>query len=426
MRPEGFGVMPPRVLHRSLHVLAACAALAIAACSSPLREAPPSAAETEAATVLGGLPDARYWADAEGEAMAREGARSVDRELAHLGLGTRIDRLPPATYLSLSGGSDDGAFGAGLLVGWTEAGTRPTFKIVTGVSTGALAAPFAFLGPAYDDALRDVYTAVTPRDVFRQRSWLAAALSDSVADTEPLFALISRHATPGMLAEIAREHRRGRLLLIGTTQLDSMRPVIWNIGAIAASGHPDALELVRRVLLASASVPVAFPPVMISVEVEGRHHQEMHVDGGAIAQLFLYPATATADPALRQRVLAHRSRTAYVIRNARLGPEWAAVNRRIIPVAARSIASMIHTSGNSDILRLQTLAARDGVDFNLAYIGRDFTVVRTGLFDQAYMNALFQHGHALARQGYPWAKSHPLVGLVDPVQPTTRPPALRR
>lgn len=408
-------MMPPRSLCRVARGFALAALLGVAACSSPLREAPPAATETEAATVLGGLADARYWADSQGDAMAREGARSVDRELAHLGLGTRIDRLPPATYLSLSGGSDDGAFGAGLLVGWTEAGTRPSFKMVTGVSTGALAAPFAFLGPAYDHALRDVYTAVSPRDVFRQRSWLAAAFSDSVADTEPLFALISKHATAEMLAEIAREYRRGRLLLIGTTQLDSMRPVIWNIGAIADSGHPDALDLVRRVLLASASVPVAFPPVMISVTVDGRHHQEMHVDGGAIAQLFLYPATATAAPALRQRVLAHRQRIAYVIRNARLGPEWAAVNRRIIPVAARSIASMIHTSGNSDILRLQNLTARDGVDFNLAFIGRDFTGTRTQLFDQAYMNALFQHGYDLARQGYPWAKSHPLLGLVDPV-----------
>lgn len=418
--------MLPRVLGRAAHLLAIGATLGLAACSSPLREAPPAATEAEAATVLGGLPDARYWADGQGDAMAREGARSVDRELAHHGRGTRIDLLPPAVYLSLSGGSDDGAFGAGLLVGWTEAGTRPTFKMVTGVSTGALAAPFAFLGPAYDHALRDVYTAVTPRDVFRQRSWLAAAFSDSVADTEPLFALISRHATQEMLAEIAREYQRGRLLLIGTTQLDSMRPVIWNIGAIAASGHPDALDLVRRVLLASASVPVAFPPVMISVEVDGRQHQEMHVDGGAIAQLFLYPATATADPALRQRVLAHRQRIAYVIRNARLGPEWAAVNRRIIPVAARAIASMIHTSGNSDILRLQNLTARDGVDFNLAYIGRDFTATRTRLFDRDYMNALFQHGYGLARQGYPWAKSHPLVGLVDPVPSLTRPPGLPR
>jgi predicted acylesterase/phospholipase RssA len=413
--------MPPRSLRRIAGIVAFAALLVVAACSSPLREPPPPATETEAATVLGGLPDARYWADAEGDAMAREGARSVERELAHLGLGTRIDRLPPATYLSLSGGSDDGAFGAGLLVGWTEAGTRPTFKMVTGVSTGALAAPFAFLGPAYDDALRDVYTAVTPRDVFRQRSWLAAVFSDSVADTAPLFALISKHATGEMLAEIAREYRRGRLLLIGTTQLDSMRPVIWNIGAIADSGHPDALDLVRRVLLASASVPVAFPPVMISVTVDGRHHQEMHVDGGAIAQLFLYPAAATADPVLRQRVLAHRQRTAYVIRNARLGPEWEAVNRRIIPVAARSIASMIHTSGNSDILRLQNLTARDGVDFNLAFIGRDFTGTRTRLFDQTYMNALFQHGYDLARRGYPWAKSHPLVGLVDPVPRVTGP-----
>ena len=209
--------------------------------------------------------------------------------------------LPRVDFLALSGGSDDGAFGAGLLIGWTAAGTRPEFKLVTGVSTGALIAPFAFLGPSRDAQLREVYTAIGPKDVFSRRDLASLPWDDALSDTRPLYKLISRYADEGMMADIAREYRRGRLLLIGTTNLDVMRPVIWNIGAIAASGKPGALELIRHILLASASVPALFPPVLIEVEQGGPRFQEMHVDGGAVAQLFLYPpawpAAAICGPA---------------------------------------------------------------------------------------------------------------------------------
>jgi predicted acylesterase/phospholipase RssA len=173
--------------------------------------------------------------------------------------------------------------------GWTAVGTRPTFKMVTGVSTGELIAPFAFLGSDYDAQLREVYTTMTPDKVFRMRGLTAALFDDAMADTGPLAEIIAKYADQKMFDAIAAEYKKGRLLMIGTTDLDAQRPVIWNIGAIAASGHPGALDLFRKILRASAAIPGAFQPVLIDVELDGKKYQELHVDGGAIAQLFLYP-----------------------------------------------------------------------------------------------------------------------------------------
>ncbi len=197
--------------------------------------------------------------------------------------------LPVVDVLAVSGGGEDGAFGAGVLTAWTRTGTRPEFRLLTGVSTGALTAPFAFLGPAYDARLEEVYTRLAPSEVLRKRCLTAAIFNDAIFDTAPPFATISRILDEAMLADIAREYGRGRRLLVGTTDLDARRPVIWNLGAIAASGSPRALDLTRRLLLASAAIPGAFPPVMIDVEADGRRYQEMHVDGGATAQMFLFP-----------------------------------------------------------------------------------------------------------------------------------------
>jgi predicted acylesterase/phospholipase RssA len=176
--------------------------------------------------------------------------------------------------------------------------------------------------------LRHVYTEVDQSAIFESRSMLTALFSDALSDTTPLFQLISQYVDDHMLAAIANEYRKGRLLLIGTTDLDAQRPVIWNIGAIAASGRPGAVELVRKILLASAAIPAAFPPVLIDVEVDGRPYQEMHVDGGAIARTFLYPPTLTAGVNLRTGSLA-RERHAYVMRNGRLDPEWSSTDRRV-------------------------------------------------------------------------------------------------
>jgi hypothetical protein len=374
----------------------------VTGCAAPPRGPAVPAADTVRAQPLG-IPNARFFADGDPAPMLAELAQAVDREQAVLrAAGQPTTPLPPASFLALSGGADNGAFGAGLINGWTTTGTRPPFRIVTGVSTGALIAPFAFLGPDYDPALRDIYTSMSPDRVFLRR-WLTAALfGEALADTAPLAETISQYADQKMLDAIADEYRKGRLLLIGTTDLDAQRPAIWNIGAIAASRHPQSLKLFRNILLASASIPGAFQPVLLDVEIDGARFQEMHVDGGAIAQLFLYPGSI--DPSL---LPARRAQTAYIIRNARLDPEHAEIERRTLSIAGRAISTMLQASGYNDVVRAYFLTKRDGIDYNLAYIGADFKVPRAALFDQAYMRALFDYGYAQAVNGRPWHKAPP-------------------
>ncbi|TAJ36575.1 MAG: patatin family protein [Reyranella sp.] len=376
--------------------------MVLGACSIPERGAAVPAADTARALPLG-IPNARFFADGDPKAMIEEGMRASERELAALRAeGKPATRLPPVYYLAVSGGGDNGAFAAGLMNGWTTLGTRPEFKMVTGVSTGALVAPFAFLGPGYDDALRDVYTTMTPDKVFRVRGLTAALFDDAMADTGPLAQVIAGYADQKMFDAIAREYQKGRLLLIGTTHLDAQRPTIWNIGAIATSGHPDGLDLFRKILRASAAIPGAFQPVMVDVEIDGKKYQEMHVDGGAIAQLFLYPPSINLSTSGFRR-----ERHAYIIRNARLDPDHAASERRTISIAGRAIVTMLAASGQNDVLRTYFVSQRDGVDYNLAYIGADFSAPKTGEFDQAYMRALYAYGFQEGKDGRAWHKLPP-------------------
>ena len=390
-------------------VLLTALLLLLQGCATPDRLSAVPVKDTTRANIPG-IPNARFWVDADLNPLIREDLAEFEREEAEWAREGHRGSLPPANYLAISGGGDDGAFGAGLLVGWTQAGNRPTFKLVTGVSTGALIAPFAFLGSEYDETLRAVYTQVTPEDIATQRGLLAAITSDAIADNQPLFRLISKYFTPELLAKIAQEHRKGRLLFIGTTNLDARRPVVWNMGAIAeaAANNPQAVELFRHILLASAAIPGEFPPVMFDVEVDGKPYQEMHVDGGAMRQVFLYPANLS-DTARQEsiQVFAKRERKAYVIRNARLDPDWATVERSTLTIVGHAISALIETQGIGDLYRLYLLAQKDGLDFNLAYIGADFTVEHQEDFDQKFMRALFDYGYQLGKKGYPWQKVPP-------------------
>ena len=383
------------------------AAALLAGCGAPARGTPVPFGQTTKATVLG-LPNERFFPAFGSDALYAEVSAAVQRRQRMLGLTP--DQLPPEMQiLAVSGGGENGAFGAGLLCGWTEAGTRPVFELVTGVSTGALTAPFAFLGSSYDPQLRAVYTELRPADVLESRGLISGALfHDAMADNSPLFKTISRYLTPDMQTAIAQGYGEGQLLLIGTSNLDAQLPVIWNIGAIAASNHPHALDTIRRVLLASAAIPGAFPPTMFDVTVDGVAYQEMHVDGGAFAQAFLYPASLTQGRRERMRqgkpVI---DINAYVIRNARLDPDWAAVERRTFGIASRAISTMIASSGYNDVVRMYNTTQADGVGYNLAYIGKDFTMTLPEPFDPGYMRTLFDYGYQQARHGYDWKKTPP-------------------
>ena len=319
----------------------------------------------------------------------------------------------PQHFLAISGGGDDGAFGAGLLVGWDERGDRPDFDVVTGVSTGALSAPFAFLGREYDEQLKDVYTNTGASDIAAPRPTLAAIAGDALNDNAPLRKLIEHHVDDTMIKMIAEEYDKGRLLFILTTNLDQGRPVIWNIGAIAGSNSPHARELIINILLASASIPVIFPPVMIDVTADGQHYQEMHVDGGTIAQAFLYPPSfSLREAALKLRLSESKLRTArkriaYIIRNGRLSKPDENIKLQTFAIARQAIATMTTSSGVNDTYRMYLITKRDGVDFNLASIGDDFETPYKGPFDTAYMRTLFDYGYQKGRAGYRWQKTPP-------------------
>ena len=393
--------------HRSSYfVLFAAAVLCVLqACSTPTRlAAVPKGQEAQA--VVGGMSGIRYWHKSDLALLQNDGIESFMREKALFTSAGNEGTLPPANYLAISGGGEDGAFGAGLLVGWTKTGTRPEFKLVTGISTGALTAPFAYLGPDYDAQLTEVYTDISAKDVLKKRNITAAIFNDALADNAPLRKLVAGYVTEDMLEAIASENAKGRVLLIATTNLDARRPVIWNIGKIAASGSPNALELVRSILVASAAIPAAFPPMMIDVEVDGQPYQEMHVDGGASAQVFVYPpALHVGDLAKAQHIT--RERRVFVIRNGRLDPDWAETKRETMSIAGRAVSSLIQNQGVGDLFRIYATTERDGVDFNLAYIPASFNVPLPEPFDQHYMRELYKLGYALALSGYPWQKSPP-------------------
>jgi hypothetical protein len=392
---------------RRLVLIGSAIQLGLAGCATPHRlAAVPAALVSQAQPAVDNV---RFVPGQNMEAFADEYMNSLQREKAYLASTGHTGPLPPSAALAISGGGGDGAFGAGLLTGWTASGTRPTFKMVTGVSTGALIAPFAFLGPKYDYVLRETYTTSTDNSIFHKRGLIKAFMSDAMADTAPLKAMVQRIITAKFLAEVAAEYQKGRLLMVGTTDLDAQRGVIWNMTALAASKDPDALALFRQILVASASIPGAFPPEMIDVTVDGKHYQEMHVDGGATAQVFIYPPRFH----LREISAEHgydRQRTLYIIRNARVDSDWASVNRRTLNIATTAISSLIHNQGNGDLIRIYLTSQRDHLDYNLAYIPADFTLVSKSPFDPAYMTPLFARGQEMAAKGYPWQKYPPGYG----------------
>lgn len=388
---------------------AAMAALVLSACGQTLTRMPVPADLANAAEPFG-RPGLRFWGDAlskdEIAAFIAFHAPAMKRAF---GEEIAAGRTPVLDYLALSGGGQWGAFGAGVLAAWTEAGTRPEFQGVSGVSTGAIIAPFAFLGPDYDATLREIYSLYATADLV-EPTVLSGLLSGSaLSDTSRLGGIIERYMTPEVLAAIAAEHRRGRLLHIGTTNLDAGRPVIWDIGAIADSGEPGALDLVRTLIRASAAIPVAFPPMIVAVQTpDGRAFDEMHVDGGASSQVtFVSPAIPIAE--LTRDILGRNlDRRLWVIVNNDLEPSHQALRPRITDIGEAAVSSLIRGSGVGDVYRLNAIAERDEVEFNVTWIPSDVPCpAPVEDFDRAFMACLFDAAGDLFRSGRLWRDTPP-------------------
>lgn len=336
------------------------------------------------------------------------------------------DGRPRLALLALSGGGARGAFGAGLLKGWAQTGTRPRFAAVTGVSTGALMGTFAFLGPQYDGELERFYTDTTDSDIFADRG-ISGLLRDAVKDSTPLKQLIERTMDERIIDAVAGEHRRGRRFLVGTTNLDTARLVVWDMGAIAASDRPDRQQRFRDVLLASASVPMVFPPVYFPVEWEGKTYWQMHVDGGAAVVVFL--SGFVIDELNRMTGLrAERGDAAvdfYIVLNDVLGdrvPEEP-VEPTLLGIAGGVVRSLSTAATVTQLVRLYRATRGVSFGFHFACIPADYPHRLPAIrFDPEKMRHLFDYSHALAAAGYPWAEHPPRLDPREMVMHVPIPP----
>jgi predicted acylesterase/phospholipase RssA len=347
----------------------------------------PFTAAEDAVATIPGIPNARFWMDSETDFK---------------------NALPaqPGPWLALSSGGGDGAFGAGLLVGLSAAGKRPDFSVVTGVSTGALMAPFVFAGSHYDEALKKAYTTVTAADIYEA----GASTGESFVNSWPLRDFIDKEMTPELMADIAAAYRGGRRLFVITTNLDAERFVVWNMGAIAAHGGEDARKLFVKVLLASASVPGAFPPVLIDVEADGKRFAEMHADGGLGGQFFVAPPAlmaTTSDYHLPATAL-------YIVVNTGLERDFTVVERFAPSILTQAVGAAVKVDTRLMLTLSYAAAKRSDVAFNVATIPPSFDAPSRGAFDPKYMGALFQVGYeqgksenAFSREPPPYPGSTP-------------------
>nr|WP_249130887.1 patatin-like phospholipase family protein [Bradyrhizobium diazoefficiens] len=307
------------------------------------------------------------------------------------------------SYLALSGGGADGAYGVGVLNGWSAAGTRPAFSVVSGVSTGGLIAPFAFLGSQYDDTLKEVYTSGIAESLLNDPSIMRVLFGSGLFGNQRLRELVARYVGPEILEQVARENAKGRRLLVVTTDLDTQRTAIWDMGKIAAVGTPEALKLFRDVMAASASIPLVFPPILIEAEGQGHRFQEMHVDGGVTAPVLTLPEALL----FQGRMPANTKMEIYILVNKKIERNFELVSNSTIDVASRSLSSITQSQTRSIIFSTYDFAKRNNLGFHLSYIARDYPAPPSEGFDTAYMRALYQYGYEKAAAGQAWTSALP-------------------
>ena len=369
--------------------LALALLLALSACTTVARREAPLLTSRDAAPA--GFPREVMYVDDGRQDYEGDGARLLWK-IRQSAAGGRIN------VLALSGGGSGVAFGAGALVGWTRSGTRPEFQIVTGVSAGALLAPLAFLGPSWDHTVSEAFSGGPTQHLLQSR-WIRALFGASVFRGEPLVQLVDRYVTDDMLRAVAAESSRGRLLLVGTTDLDHERTVIWDMGRIAAEGGERGRRLFRDILVASASIPGVFPPVLIRVREGGLEFDEMHVDGSTTAPFFISPETGPMSP---EELRAFEGATVYVMVNGQLGGSTVTTPVRTVSIFRRGVDAALESSSRAAVEVALSVSNQAEMTLRVSEIPDDYPY--TGWLDmgRANMGALFEFGARCAAQNGLW------------------------
>ena len=373
--------------HKKLSILVAIlTGLLLAGCASP----PERVLSTKPAEYAG-LPDGYDPLNPDQLAPTYASLTGIDKSVyRHL----ERQQGHALNILSLSGGGQNGAFGAGFLIGWRESGKRPEFDIVGGVSTGALLATHALLGTPADDAkLEEMYTQVTQKDIYRSKGIFNILSSDSLKDTSPLQSLIAKHITAKTLERVAAAYDDNRLILVGTTNIDYGQTWVWNMSQIAKDGK---LELYRKVLLASASFPIVFPPV----EIDGH----LFIDGAARVNVVVAGVTGEVRPGPPL----YGPGNIYLLSNGKLSWPPEALRRALGDVAATTVTVMMDQSMETALRRSYFGAKILGYNFHMAAIPDGVNIGKDPLaFDPKQMRAAFDAGRALAKQPNPWSNVPP-------------------
>jgi predicted acylesterase/phospholipase RssA len=317
--------------------------------------------------------------------------------------------------LVLSGGGAGGAFGAGALVGLSRRQERPQYDVVTGVSAGALIAPFAFLGPEWDSQLTEAFTSGRgePMSVRGLLGLRFGASRRSAA----LTALVDRYITPELIKAVAREAGNGRLLWVATTDLDKEETVIWDLGAIAMRGGEPARKLFRDVLVASASIPGVFEPVLIHVQQGGRLYDEMHVDGGVSTSLFVAPVAAYF-ALLDQRSLG--GARLYVLINGQIIAAPETTPLKLGPVVGRTFKTALRHMSRAQVVAIDQFADKYRMSVQSTYLPYDYPTYSSSDFRAAMMRSLFEYGARCAESGRLWTSMDETMTTVAAALPASR------
>jgi predicted acylesterase/phospholipase RssA len=361
--------------------------LTLVGCAIPRRDAPPTIFST--ATPVDFPADVRFLS-ADRTSVEAKSTAALER----LRISSKEGTL---RALVLSGGGAGGAFGAGALVGLSRRHERPRYDVVTGVSTGALIAPFAFLGSDWDPQLTEAFTG--GRGARMSVRGLLALPLGTKRRSAALAALVDQYVTADLVRAVAREAGTGRLLWVATTDLDKEETVIWDLGAIAMRGGEAARKLFRDVVVASASIPGVFEPVLIHVQLGGRLYDEMHVDGNASASLFIAPAAAYF-ALLDQRSL--DGAQVYVLINGQIFDAPQTTPFRLQPIVARTFSVALKHMSRAQVVAVEQFAEKYRMSVKSTYLPFDYPKYSSADFRASTMRPLFEYGARCAQNGRLW------------------------